>query len=200
MKIFDIIHAPLKSMKKRNVIVVAVAAVLLFATGVTLAYIFTETKPVENVFAPSKVSCVVEETFENNVKSDVKIKNDGDTEAYVRVFVNITWMSLHDGQVTMNKPAEGQDYSITFQQGTNWQKGADGYWYYKLPVAPNEATEILIKECKLNEGANAPEGFNLSVEIVSSAIQSLPTTVVAEQWSTGVESVNGTMLVIKPAN
>ncbi len=197
MKFFHKIAAPFQSMKKKYILIAAVATVLLVATGITLAFLFTETDPVTNTFTPSKVSSLVVEDFQDNVKSNVKVKNDGDTEAYIRVFVNITWMSHDDSQVTINQPAEGTDYTVSYTTDANWQKGADGYWYYKLPVVAGEQTSVLIDEAKLLATATPPEGFFLSVEIVSSAIQSKPTSVVTEQWSSGVSAVaeDGTLTV-----
>ena len=80
---------------------------------------------------------------------------------------------------------------------TNWEKGSDGYWYYKLPVNVGKETEELIESCSLKDGITAPDGYYLSVEIVASSIQSTPPRVVTEQWDSGVSGVNGSTLIIK---
>ena len=83
---------------------------------------------------------------------------------------------------------KGTDYSITFAKNTNWIRGADGYYYYKLPVDPQVSTGVLIEECKLQNNASVPDGYHLSVEIVASAIQSAPDSVVQSMWHVTVEN------------
>lgn len=174
-------------------------------SGVTLAYVFTHTDSLENIFDPSKVSCQVLEgedgnTFDGETKTNVKIQNTGKTDAYIRAVVVVTWMSEDEKTVTASVPQEGTDYSITYATDSGWLKGADGFWYYTSPVAVDDITEVLISDCHLLDMATIPEGFYLSVEIVASALQSTPEYVVTDQWSSGVDSVgtDGT-LTIRPA-
>ena len=47
---------------------------------------------------------------------------------------------------------------------------------------------MLIDECKLLENASVPDGYHLSVEIVASAIQSAPDSVVQNMWHVTVEN------------
>lgn len=77
---------------------------------------------------------------------------------------------------------KGTDYSITLAENTKWIQGADGYYYYQLPVAPQGSTGVLIEECELLKNASVPDGYHLSVEIVASAIQSAPDSVVQSMW------------------
>ena len=93
-----------------------------------------------------------------------------------------------DQTVSAKVPLKGMDYSIKFAENTNWIQGADGYYYYKLPVDPQVSTGVLIEECKLQENASVPDGYHLSVEIVASAIQSAPDSVVQSMWHVTVEN------------
>ena len=52
-------------------------------------------------------------------------------------------------------------------------------------MAPDREIPQLIKECSVIDG-KAPEGYPLSVEILASAIQSEPSSVVADQWGVTV--------------
>ena len=83
--------------------------------------------------------------------------------------------------VTARLPQEGTDYTLKYTEGV-WLQGADGYWYYPDPVAPQDSTGKLIESCVQLATANAPDGYHLSVEIAASAIQSVPETVVADEW------------------
>lgn len=168
--------------------VLLILAVVL-AIGGTLAYIIANTVSVENKFTPGEVSCEVVEQWEepHKVKSDVKIKNTGNTAAYIRATYVVTWQK-DDGTVNAKQPKVNEDYEIEFDENGGWLQIGD-YWYYTSPVDPEGGeTGILIKECKLAEGVTPPEGYHLSVEIIASAIQSEPDTVVAEKW--GVTVVN----------
>lgn len=188
-----------KYINRKSILITSVALLLLVAVGTTLAYVFTKTEPVENKFNPSKVSCAVVENgnlSENtanvvqtgNNKTNVQIKNTGDTDAYIRVAVVINWMSEDGTKVWATKPVEGTDYSITYATGTGWVKGSDGYWYYTRSVPPTDGsnlTGILISDAKVLKDA-PQEGYYLSVEIVASALQAKPASVVTSQWGVTV--------------
>ena len=195
-------HQQVRHPKRLALLLVSLLLVLGVAVGGTVAFISTRTADKMNTFTPSKVTCEVTETFKNNVKSDVAIKNTGDTVAFIRAAVNVTWMSNKDAAdqtVSAKVPVKDTDYSISFADN-NWIQGADGYWYYKLPVNPGDSTEVLINECKQQESAVVPDGCHLSVEIVASAIQSVPETVVESSWNVTVENgmitgVNGSEVI-----
>ena len=201
-----------KYISKKSIVLVALALLLTVAVGTTLAYIFTKTNPVENTFKPSKVSCAVVEngsTTENTSgivsvgsKTDVQIKNTGDTDAYIRVAVVITWKSADGTKVWAEKPVANEDYSISYASGTGWEVGADGYYYYTKSVPPtddSDLTGILINEAKQLKPCSQ-EGYYLSIEIVASAIQASPDNVVGSQWSNEkvtITASNGTLSVVK---
>ena len=165
--------------------VLLILAVVL-AIGGTLAFIIANTEEVKNEFTPGEVKCEVLEQWEEpyKVKSDVKIKNTGNTAAYIRATYVVTWQK-DDGTVYAKQPVEGTDYTIEFAKDSGWEKIGD-YWYYTSPVAADGETEVLIASCKLAEGASVPTDYHLSVEIIASAIQSDPDTVVAEKWKVNV--------------
>ena len=159
---------------------------LILAIGGTLAYIIVNTVSVENKFTPGEVRCEVLEDFDKITKSNVRIKNTGNTAAYIRATYVVTWQK-DDGTVNGKMPVVGTDYTIVFADNTGWNKIGD-YWYYTSPVAAGGETGVLIASCKLAEGAAVPTGYHLSVEIIASAIQSEPASVVAEKWHVAVDN------------
>lgn len=178
-------HKQLRRPKRLATLLVSLLLVLGVAVGGTVAFLSTRTDSKENTFTPSKVTCEVTETFNNNVKSNVAVQNTGDTTAFIRAAINVTWMSNQDAAdqtVSSKVPVKNTDYSIKLADNTNWIQGADGYYYYQLPVAPQVSTGVLIEECKLLKSASVPDGYHLSVEIVASAIQSAPDSVVQSMW------------------
>ena len=160
-------------------LVICLILLLMISVGGTIAFVVTHTSEIRNTFTESVVKCEVDETFKDNVKSNVSIKNTGDTTAYIRAFVNVTWMN-ESGQVASVSP-KSTDYMIEYST-SGWLKGSDGYYYYSLPVQPNNKTAVLINSCRLLETASAPDGYYLSVEIVCSSIQSTPVSVVSDIW------------------
>lgn len=177
----------------------ALLASLLLVIGVTiggtLAYLVTADGPVKNTFTPSEVTTYVEEGREGSVKSNVMIQNTGDTTAYIRAAVVVTWQD-EQGNVYGQKP-DADDYTIKWNLNDGWKKGADGFYYWTSPVLSDDenvdncCTGVLIESCEPTENNKAPEGYSLAVEIIGSGIQSVPTSVVAEAWSSGVENVDG---------
>jgi len=209
----------IRSQKARKLLVCLTALLCMAFVGATVAFVVAQTNSVKNTFQGSRVACAVLENGStdetsgvvNDVmkKENVQIKNTGDTQSYIRAKVVVTWMAIDsDGKVSVTaaKPVEDKDYTIVFageadgETSTAWQLAADGYWYYTEPVNVGTTTTNLIHNCSLTQPANVPEGYFLSVEIVASAIQSTPTSVVTTQWSSngnGVTGVNGTTLTVK---
>lgn len=94
--------------------VIATAVLLALAIGGTVAWLSTKGDPIINTFNPSEVACKVTESFNGTVKSNVNVKNTGDTEAYIRVKL-VTYRTNDDGQHiggTAEIPA--------FTPGTGW--------------------------------------------------------------------------------
>lgn len=169
--------------KRSLVLVVSVLALVLAVAGGTLAWLTANSGPVTNTFTPAQVTCTVEETFGGTTKSDVKIKNTSNIDAYIRAYVVVTWKNA-DGNV-YGKPVKDTDY--TMPDNTKWFKSGD-YYYYPDAVPSGASTGMLIKECKLI-GTPPADGYSLSVEIIAEAIQSQPDSAVQQAW--GVTIANG---------
>ena len=173
-----------KFSKKTLALVVSLVLVLTVGVGGTLAYLLAATNPLVNTFTPSKVTTFVEEDISTGVKKDVKIQNTGNTDAYIRAAVLVTWQDTY-GNVYGQEPVAGTDYEITLKTGSvgtanNWFLGKDGFYYYSSPVAPDGYTGILIDTCSYVK--NAPVGYSLCVEIIGSGVQAVPAKAVLD-WS-----------------
>lgn len=199
-----------RKQKQRKWFSVAIIAILCcIVSSITLAYVFTQTEPVDNTFNPAKVACAVVEDNGTPItgsivntgssKQNVQIKNTGDTDAYIRVAVVVNWMNADGTRVWATKPVEAVegadgDYTITYNLEDGWFDGGDGFYYYSKavsPTSPNNLTEILISNAALMSGVTAPVGtdntqYYLSIEIVASAIQSTPASTVQKQWGVTV--------------
>ena len=96
-------------------LILLLTLVLLIGSGIgmTVGFLSTKTEPVQNDFTYGKVSCEVLETFgkDNNnryIKRGVRIKNTGNTSAYIRVLLVFTWKDA-EGNVYVNKPQINED-------------------------------------------------------------------------------------------
>ena len=169
---------------------------LLTATvGSTAAWLVSKPAAVENDFVPGKVACQVLEKFGTEsgayVKRGVRVKNTGNTDAYIRVLLVFTWKDK-DGNIFSNKPQEGKDYQIN-KNLTDWIKqesDAGTYYYYKKPVARDAETDVLIELLRQADGVTGPENgtYKLSVDILADAVQADPPEAVAESWGVTVEN------------
>lgn len=194
-----------KLKKKQLSLVVSILLVLTAVIGGTLAYLVTHTDSVNNSFTPAEVTCHVQESFNGNSKSNVKIQNTGDTDAYIRAAIIVTWQD-NDGNIAA-QPVKDTDYSITLKykgnggsnSDSNWLRGDDGYYYYSEPVAVSYSTGDLIENCKLADGVTAPVGYHLCVEIIADAVQSEPAQAVIDAWSTDTQEItvgeNGKLII-----
>jgi len=174
--------------RKPAVLLVSLLLILCVALGGTLALLVAQSGEVKNIFTPSKVTIRVDEDIESGVKKEVKIENTGDIEAYIRATVLVTWQDEKGNVYGAAQPVEGTDYEISWTKD-GWKKSsADGFYYYTLPVAAGGFTGELFTNCEPIDG-RTPTGYSLAVEILGTAIQSDPASVVAEEWKSGVSSV-----------
>lgn len=149
------------------------------AVGTTVAFLVDETGKVENTFEYAKVSCEVTENFDGKTKSNVQITNTGTTDAYIRATYVVNWLD-REGNIVPSVPAE---YSYTLEENPdkNWTKASeDGYFYYLTPVAPGASTPGSLLNCTVTYPPD-PE-YTLSVEILTTAIQSSPASAAQEAW------------------
>ena len=168
--------------KRSGILLAAVIVLLAGAVGGTWAFLVAQSDPVENNFTYAHVRCTIDETFDGTTKSNVQIQNTGDIPAYIRARIVVTWKDK-DGNVSA-EPVKETDYTIAFNE-TDWVQKGD-YWYCKTAVAVDRETPALIEKCE--KKGTAPEGYNLSVEILADAIQSEPASAVKEAWNVTVDA------------
>lgn len=147
--------------RKTVLLLTAVALLLTMAVGGTIAYLFATTGEVKNTFEPAYVNPVIDESFQENVKKNVRIQNDGNVSAYIRVAVVGNWCDA-EGNVL-------QSETVTIS-ANNWIEW-NGYYYYKVPVSAGEYTGYLIDSDGYTP-SETPEGADhFEMEILAQAIQ-----------------------------
>lgn len=178
--------------KRKRIIALLVGVILLAGAAGTLAWL-SATGVLVNQFGIGSVTPSVQETLNDNVKSNVNAKNTGTAPAYIRAAVDIYWQD-GSGARLWEEPQAGTDYEIAWSDelrdalGTNsassWVKASDGFYYWTSPVAPNMETGVLI--VSVTE-LKATEGRNLVVDVSTQAVQSVPDEAVHEAWGCTVQ-------------
>lgn len=174
-----------KKADRAVLLLVSLVLVLSAAIGGTLGYL-TGQVSVTNTMQVGEFTTEIDEDTENGVKSNVKVQNTGDYDAYIRAVVVVTWQN-ENGEVYPVAPVADENYTITY--GKDWtQQG--GFWYYNGVVGAGKATADLIGTCQPMEG-EAPEGYDLNVEILASAIQAEPAQAVQDAWGMQYQDGSG---------
>lgn len=159
------------------------------AVSGSLAWLISTPEPVVNSFIPGVVTIEVDEKFDGSTKSDVSIKNTGNVPAYIRVALVSAWVD-DKGNIAA-KHASLDDCNITrgddFDQF--WFKGTDGFYYCKTVIEPEGSTPILIKSCTVK---GEEHEYDFELQVIASAVQSLPTTTVEAVWPV-VVGTDGTL-------
>ena len=160
------------------------------AVSGSLAWLISTPEPVVNTFTPGAVTIQVDETFNGTTKSDVRIKNTGDVPAYIRVALVPAWVD-DEGNIAAKPASLKLDCDITWGDNFNqfWFEGTDGFYYCKTFINPGKSTPILIKSCTVKDGEHE---YDFELQVIASAVQSLPTSTVGEVWPVVVDT-DGTL-------
>ena len=160
-----------KRLNKRTLVLLTSLALLIgIAAGATAAYIFTNSAQVTNTFEPARVDCAVQESFDGASKSEIKIQNTGNVDAYIRVRLLYNWVNDKDEIVT--KPA---NYSYTAPSATDLGEGwfaSNNRYYYEYMVKPQETTTVLTNVAITPSPADGK--YRLRVDVIAEAIQAKP--------------------------
>lgn len=165
----------------------ALVLILVCTVGGTVAYLVAQTDPVVNTFTPGKVSCQVEEAFneDKTVKTEAVIKNTGNVPAYIRVAVVANTIDAQGNITGMADLSEG------WLNDEYWTKSGD-FYYYKGVVQPDAVTENLLK--------NGVPLTDIQVTILASAIQSMPDAAVEDAWNMSYNSGTSTWTEAVPGS
>ncbi len=154
----------------KRVVLLCLAAVLVVAAAIggTLAWLTSTPNSITNTFVPGEVpNLVTEDPFDGTTKSNVRVQNTGNVDAYIRVALVPIWRNVSDNNGA-GIAATLSQLTFTGFPGTKWTEGTDGYYYYEDRVTPGASTEALIGTAKVNV---THEGKYLELQILSQSIQ-----------------------------
>lgn len=171
---------------KKSIVTFLVLSLLILTVtvGGTVAYLKKRSDSATNTFNP----ITVDSTALYN-EGTISVQNSGDVTAFLRATVLVNWVAVDsEGNATGvyhgTPPTESLDYAIVFDNTGKWQRGTDGFWYYHDAVAAGAATAPLVMA--FARIATPPEGYRLSVEVISSGLQSTPEKATEEAWGVTV--------------
>lgn len=167
----------------------ALALVLTLTAGGTLAYLVSNTDEVTNTFTPASPGIEVPEVIEGNAKTSIQVENTGDINVYVRVMLVASYQKEVNGKYEVCGSHAFEAKVPDFTLGTGWDKGADGYYYYKTALASGATTHnLLATKIELSQKENC---CKMHIDVLAQAIQAEPDSVVGETWSNSKVTVTG---------
>lgn len=169
-----------KTRKKYLTILIAFLMAALVLCGTVIAYMFRQTEYEDNQFSPSEVSCKVEEEFDGKEKTNIRVKNTGNIDAYLRVRLVSYWVDAEGNIVA--KPSE----KPSFELAAGWVSGSDNTYYYQSPVEPEALTPNLLSSAL--ELKKDDDGYLQVVEVFAEAIQSEPENSVTSAWEVTLDT------------
>ena len=167
-------------MKKKLILLTALAAIILAAAGGSIAY-FTVTGTAQNMITAGNVKMALHdgtgdgEAFPQEVLNTlmpgdavdkiVYVENTGDNAFYTRIKLNCSAQSS-DGKAL-------DAGNIAFNIDTaNWQLGADDWYYYRSAVDRGAQTTPLFTEVSLlPETGNDYMNADVSIRVTAQAVQ-----------------------------
>lgn len=167
--------------KKLSAAAIAIILVVVMAIGGTVALLMDSTDSVTNTFKPASSGIDIVEKITENYKTEIAVKNTGDTGVYVRVSLVANYYD-ENGKITGGAPVP--DFTLNSDK---WFVGNDGYYYYKQPVAAGDVTDNL-----LASGSKMQLEDNMQVTVLAQSIQASPASVVYDKWGVTVNS-DGTL-------
>jgi predicted ribosomally synthesized peptide with SipW-like signal peptide len=130
-------HAARGRKIKPIALIISIILVAGLAIAGTTAWLTNKTNSVTNSFTPGKVTTEITEDLKGNTKSNIKVKNTGNVDAYVRASVVMNWVDA-SGNVVASADGLPALPAVPTSLGNNWVHGSDGYYYYTGQVLPRQ--------------------------------------------------------------
>lgn len=161
--------------RKEFLTLCSVIVLLIGVVGGTIAYLVTNTDPVENTFTPAKSGIDIPENFDGETKKNVTVRNDSEYPVYARATYVAYWVSDEDNSVLPEVPTlTGSGINTT-----DWTyRTEDGYWYYNKILPAGEKTSNFINEFS----AEKKDGCHLVIDVIGETVQAEPEQAVKDVW------------------
>ncbi len=152
---------------KKKILFISLMLVATLGIGVTTAYMWNKDDTKAINFGKAYVDCEVVDS-----SGAYFVKNTGNVDCYVRATFTVNFVD-EAGNLHYTKPVAGTHYTLTNSTSDFWIKGADGYWYYKDPLSPEEKTLRGVVSV-VPTTTNVPQGYSVKATVTAEAVQALP--------------------------
>jgi len=159
----------MKRFNNKKTLIFAVAAVAVLGIAGTVAY-NTDTMVFNNLFHLGDDASEFSDTFESpsswtpctTTPKTAIATNKSNSNRYVRMKINQYWRTANtttpetdytttDLPLTWTDGDDVKSYAIINMQNTDkWELKADGWYYYKTPLAANQSTDSLLQSVTFN--------------------------------------------------
>lgn len=173
-------------MLKRICLLGVIVCMTLLCVQPTVSYLTALTTETVNPFHPGNVTVTVEENFNGSIKTNVKVRNSGTADAFVRVKATAGWYTAEGSLAAV--PVAG---TYTCSTGSGWVLSG-GYYYCTSPIAAGSATPVLFTSVQPDFDAIASDerydGLYFHFDILTDAVQAEGTddttenAIVVEAW------------------
>lgn len=168
-------------MKKTKKLLILLLITAVLSAGLTLAFMFRTTGPVNNQFEPAVVAChVVDTADQNHITSiQVQVEEASNIPCYVRLRLVTYWVDKTGNIVGKPSPT----LNVTIDE-TRWMWGEDNTFYYRTPLAAKtgKADNLLKSDLVLQTDMFNGEPVYQVVNAFAEAIQANPPQAVQEAW------------------
>lgn len=166
-------------MRKKLLTVLLIGATLVFSAGMTLAW-FNAQATANNFLTTAGLDIKINEYMLANgelvdyepseipllpgdtLSKVVKVENTDSSEAYIRVFVDVSFT---------DETLDGSVIQINYN-AADWELGADGFYYYKQALAPGQLTSLLFDSVTFSSSAgNSYKNAAFNINITAHAVQ-----------------------------
>ena len=174
-------------MKKKLIAAALLVIGIAILSAGTIAY-FTSATTAHNVITSGGVDIVLEEWADEDcttpypaqavpvmpgqsITKIVTVKNT-DADAYVRAQFHITVLGA-DGDKINPENLPNLDKAIVIECGADWEKGADGWYYYAEPLEVGQVTPALFSEVVFDgpNMTNEYQNCTVTVDVIAQAVQ-----------------------------
>lgn len=150
------------------IVILGLAAMAL--AGVCYAYWSTSMSHLNQLKADS-VQADIQETFrqdsapDGTVTKKVSFQNNGTAAAFLRVASVESWTAQDNGEKTLlDNTVDGRSVAVknwtsAFQDSDLWEKGDDGWYYYKRMLQPGESTADILDSVTFPEYEGAYKDY-----------------------------------------
>ena len=175
-------------MKKKLIAAALLVMGIAILSAGTIAY-FTSQTTAHNVITSGGVDITLEEWADEDcttpyptdkavpvmpgesITKIVTVKNT-DADAFVRAQFHITVLDA-DGDQIDPEDLPNLDKAIVIECGADWQKGADGWYYYAEPLKVGQVTPPLFSEVVFDgpNMTNEYQNCTVTVDVIAQAVQ-----------------------------